>query len=184
LINLNHKSKKLTFISDTHATHQNLIIPTTDFLIHCGDAFNDGNEDELKDFFKWFSEQEATYKIFVAGNHDLIFDLESEEAKVMIPKNIIYLENNYMVIDGISFYSVSARLWLHLYPLEKRNIDFLITHGPGYSVLDLTLGCKTLLKFIENENPKYHLFGHIHEMFGLNITIGKPQFINAASILN
>jgi predicted phosphohydrolase len=139
---------------------------------------------ELNDFFEWFSQQEATYKIFVAGNHDLIFDLEPEEARKMVPKNVIYLENSYTVIDGISFYSVSARPWLHEYPTEKRNIDFLITHGPAYSILDLDLGCETLLKFVETEKPKYHLFGHIHQTAGQTQTIGKTQFINAASILN
>jgi predicted phosphodiesterase len=176
---LHYKSKTLTFISDTHGKHRNLSIPITDFLIHCGDACNDGNEQELKDFFKWFSEQKATHKIFIAGNHDLIFDLEPNEAKAMIPKNIIYLEDSYAVIKGISFYSVSARPWLHQYPQEKRKIDFLLTHGPAYSVLDLNLGCKQLLTFIQKQQPKYHIFGHIHQTANESIVSEKTQFFNA-----
>jgi len=184
LIQIIYKSKKLSFISDTHGNHRELNIPQTDFLIYCGDACTDGNEEELNDFFKWFAEQKATYKIFVAGNHDLIFDLEPHEATLLVPKNIIYLENNYIITEGISFYSVSARPWLHEYPLEKRNIDFLITHGPAYSVLDLKLGCRTLIKFVEQQKPVYHIFGHIHETAGLKKAIGNTHFINVIAPSN
>jgi hypothetical protein len=70
----------------------------------------------------------------------------------MIPKNVIYLENNYTEIAGISFYSVSARPWLHEFPQEKRKIDFLLTHGPAYAILDLNLGCKQLLSYVKIRN--------------------------------
>ncbi len=178
MISIIYTTKKLTFISDTHGNHRSIDIPPTDFLIHCGDACTDGNEEELTDFFIWFAQQKATHKIYIAGNHDLIFDLEPQEAKFLIPKNICYLENSYIIKEGISFYSASARPWLHEYPLEKRNIDFLITHGPAYSVLDLKLGCKSLLKYIEHQQPKYHIFGHIHETAGLKKIIGSTQCIN------
>jgi Icc-related predicted phosphoesterase len=43
----------------------------------------------------------------------------------------------------------------------------LITHGPPYDILDLTIrkdkaGCKGLLKFVEKIKPQVHIFGHIH----------------------
>lgn len=108
LIEFHYKNKKIVTISDTHGHHRELIIPNTDFLIHCGDACTDGNVEQLKDFFQWFSAQRARYKIFVAGNHDLPFDLDLEGAINLITNNVVYLENRYAVMDGISFYSAPA----------------------------------------------------------------------------
>ncbi len=175
---LYYKNKKIIAISDTHGHHRKLSIPECDFLIHCGDACDEGNEDELNDFFQWFSQQRARKKIFIAGNHDHPFDLEPEEALDLIPNNVIYLENQYTVIEGISFYTVAARPWLYEIPEEKRQIDFLLTHGPCKSVLDIKKGCQVLLKFVQKQQPVYHLFGHIHERAQQSVIMGKTHFIN------
>jgi predicted phosphodiesterase len=177
---IEYKSKTLVFISDTHGNHRSLDVPSCDFLIHCGDACTDGDTNQLKDFFEWFAEQAPRYKIFIAGNHDLVFDLDPVEGKSMIPDNILYLENEFTIIEGISFYSVSARPWLHEYPSEIRCIDFLITHGPAYGILDLKLGCKNLKKFILKQKPAYHIFGHIHETGGRKINVKEQVFINVS----
>lgn len=175
---LHFKSKKIIAISDTHGHHRRLIIPETDILIHCGDACDEGDVDQLTDFFQWFSQQPARKKIFIAGNHDHPFDLEPEMALDLIPNNVIYLENQYTVIEGISFYSVSARPWLHESPEEKRTTDFLLTHGPCRSVLDIKKGCPILLKYVQQQQPAYHLFGHIHERAQQSIIKGNTHFIN------
>lgn len=182
MIEINYKSKTIIAISDTHGSHRKLILPKCDILIHCGDACSHGNEEQLYDFLQWFSEQNATHKIFVAGNHDLMFDLEPEDAITILPNNVIYLENRYTTINGISFYSAPARPRLHELPTIDKKIDFLITHGPAHSILDENRGCKTLLKFIEKQKPKFHLFGHIHSNAGLEVTIGDTKFINAGSV--
>ncbi|MBS1642779.1 MAG: metallophosphatase domain-containing protein [Bacteroidetes bacterium] len=163
MITLHYNSKKIIAISDTHGRHKELNIPETDFLIHCGDACTDGDENQLNDFFKWFALQPAKHKIFIAGNHDLVFDLEPERAIDFIPKNVIYIENRFTVIDGITFCSLLARPWMHEKIEEKRHIDFLLTHGPAYSILDLQLGCKKLQTFVQQQQPIFHLFGHIHQ---------------------
>lgn len=177
---IEYKSKTLIFISDTHGNHRSLSVPPCDFLIHCGDACTDGDTNQLKDFFDWFAEQAPRYKIFIAGNHDLIFDLDPIEGKSMIPHNILYLENEYNTIEGISFYSVSARPWLHEYPSEKRPIDFLITHGPAFGILDFKLGCKILKKFILKQNPVCHIFGHIHETGGTRKKVRNCMCVNVS----
>lgn len=65
------------------------------------------------------------------------------------------------------------------------NTDILVTHGPPYGVLDLNMhkqhtGCKDLLNQVLKIKPKLHVFGHIHEGYGVfkneNIT-----FFNASS---
>ena len=178
MIELHFKNKRIIAISDTHGRHRELIIPETDFLIHCGDVCDEGNMEQLTDFFEWFSQQPARKKIFIAGNHDHPFDLEPEEALNLIPNNVIYLENKFTIIEEISFCSVAARPWLHESPEEKRKIDFLLTHGPCRSVLDIKKGCPLLFKFVQQQQPAYHLFGHIHERAQQSIIKGKTHFIN------
>ena len=182
MIEINYKSTNIIAISDTHGFHRKLNLPKCDILIHCGDACSHGNEEQLQDFFKWFSEQQASHKIFVAGNHDLMFDKEPDYAITTLPKNIIYLENSLTTINGIGFYSAPARPWLHQHPKIEIEIDFLITHGPSYSILDENRGCKTLLKFIKIQKPKYHLFGHNHSNAGLEKKIGDTRYINVGSL--
>ncbi len=64
-------------------------------------------------------------------------------------------------------------------------LDILITHGPPYGVLDQLeytkrhIGSNYILKAIERGEPKYHIFGHIHESAGVK-KIGKTTFANVA----
>jgi len=178
---IEYKNKKLVFISGTHGNHRSLPVPPRDFLIHCGDACTDGDTYQLKDFFEWFTEQVPRYKIFIAGNHDLVFDLDPVEGKKIIPDNILLLENKFITIEGISFYSVSARPWLHEYPSEQRPIDFLITHGPAFGILDFKLGCRNLKKFILKQKPVYHIFGHIHKTGGNRKKVGVSYSMNVCN---
>ena len=64
-------------------------------------------------------------------------------------------------------------------------LDVLIPHGPPCGILDQTapagehLGCVELLKAVEAEKPKVHIFGHIHGGAG-TFENGDTRFINAA----
>ena len=66
------------------------------------------------------------------------------------------------------------------------DIDILISHGPPYGVGDSTIrgtneGDDELRKHVEERiKPKFHIFGHIHESYGI-WTNGETTFINAAS---
>lgn len=175
---VSYKGKSIIAFSDTHGFHSQLEIPLSDFLIHCGDACTDGDLIQLKDFFKWFAMQPAKFKIFIAGNHDLPFDLEPEEAVNLVPPNVIYLENKMITLAGITFYSVPARPWLHELPASHKHINFLLTHGPAYSILDSDIGCNLLLSYIRKTPPVYHLFGHIHEHAQQKRVINKTTFCN------
>jgi len=51
-------------------------------------------------------------------------------------------------------------------------IDVLITHGPPFGIGDLTArgdkaGCQDLLEVLERIKPRVHIFGHIHEGYGI-----------------
>ena len=71
--------KRITHISDTHNKHKQLNgkLPGGDILIHSGDISSLGREHEVGGFIKWFNGiDNYTYKIFIAGNHDMSFDRE------------------------------------------------------------------------------------------------------------
>ena len=62
-------------ISDTHTKHRELNLPGGEVLIHAGDFMSSGyGLDDAIDFLNWFNNQKYKHKIFIAGNHDRIFE--------------------------------------------------------------------------------------------------------------
>jgi uncharacterized protein len=59
----------------------------------------------------------------------------------------------------------------------------LVTHGPPYGVLDTTIagesvGSQALRAFVDHYHPRMHLFGHIHESFGIAGTFVNGSYPN------
>lgn len=117
---------KLVLISDTHEKHEQLSVPDGDVLIFAGDMSINGEIDKIKDFANWFKRQTHKYKIFIAGNHDKLFekalpaalkpffpdsmnhrDLNSDGVPytfVTSEEGLYYLEDDYVVIENKMFY--------------------------------------------------------------------------------
>jgi predicted phosphodiesterase len=178
---VNFKNIKILAISDTHGQHRLLDLPEVDIIVHAGDACENGDENQLEDFFKWFSGLPIRHKIFLAGNHDLIFDLEPELGKKLIPSNVTFLENNGIKIEGIHFFGLVARPWMHEIVSLPIHADVLISHGPPKGILDENTGCLILLKVIDDIKPSVHLFGHIHSCGGNSVIVNNTTFYNTAS---
>ena len=117
------ESLTLVCISDTHMRHKYFddTFPNGDVLVHTGDASNFGSFDELKEFALWFAQQPHKYKIFVPGNHDMLFDekfydvyykewtIGKKESSLKIKQlmaklGIIVLIDESIVIENIKFY--------------------------------------------------------------------------------
>jgi Icc-related predicted phosphoesterase len=65
--------------------------------------------------------------------------------------------------------------------------DILISHRPPYGILDARnanfYGCPDLLvAVLLKVSPRYHLFGHVHDAYGIEKQCG-TTFVNA-SLLN
>jgi len=66
------------------------------------------------------------------------------------------------------------------------NTDILVTHGPPLGFGDqnkrnVRCGCVELLHSVQQRiKPKYHIYGHIHEGYGLR-SDGETCFVNAAT---
>jgi len=189
---------KLHIISDTHTRHGELDLPGGEVLIHAGDFMSSGyNVGELHNFLKWFEDQDYKHKIFIAGNHDRIFEDDPFLAKEIVDMyafNINYLQDEELVIDGIKFYGSPWTPefcgWAFALPKDPRSAeerfakipndtDVIISHGPAYGMLDQIvhpvspnaskehLGCKQLRDAINRVNPKVHICGHIHSSQGV-----------------
>lgn len=181
-------------MSDSHNRHDSLIIPECDLLLHAGDATGMGYEHEIRKFAQWFNKQPAKHKIFVLGNHELMFEKKLPESKQWFydecPNGIILI-NEEINIEGLSIWGSPWTPWFHNWAfnavrgeeirkhwdLIPNNIDVLITHGPAHGILDIVwdvsmsypkerVGCFDLLDAIKRTKPVLHFCGHIHGSHG------------------
>lgn len=202
----------ITFISDTHTKHRKLDLPGGDLLIHAGDLMNSGySAYEIQDFCKWFESQDYDATAFIAGNHDRMFENDSNlVAEIVNSYGINYMQDNSFEFgdfpDGTvkiygspwqpEFYNWAFNLPRCGEELDKvwsdipEDVDILVTHGPPQGHLDISgppynepnLGCELLRARVDEIKPKIHVFGHIHGGYGYKFYEG-THFINAA-VLN
>jgi Icc-related predicted phosphoesterase len=177
-------------------------LPDADMIIHCGDFTSVGHGHEIRNFMKWYSGlNQYSHKIIIAGNHDRLFETNRILALEDVPKNVIYLEDSGIEIEGIKFYGSPVQLpflnWAFNRPEEKLiehwqaipdNTDVLITHSPPYGIMDFGkytnhhAGSPSLyFEVVQRIKPKIHCFGHIHSDYGIKI-IENTTFINASNL--
>lgn len=179
-----YKNHKIFAFSDTHGMHHKLEIPENiDILICAGDGIQGFSEKEFPHFLRWYASIPAKLRIFVAGNHEIFFDLYPQRAKSFIPSEITLLENQEIEFDGIRFCSVVARPYLKNEVQIPENVDFLITHAPIKGILDDDIGCPNLRTLVTESAPKYHIFGHIHRQ-GLQQWQGEKTIFCNVSYFN
>lgn len=201
-------NKTATIISDTHTMHKGLEnkynLCSADYIIHCGDITGKGTEYTIRDFLNWFNNlSQFKYKIFIAGNHDILFETSPNLIKEILEEypNIIYLEDNGVELEGIKFWgspvSKPFMNWAFNRPEKKlkehwkaipNDVDILITHTPPYKMMDFGIfskeytGSPSLYDEVINRiKPKIHCFGHIHNGYGI-IKYNNIQFINASNL--
>jgi Icc-related predicted phosphoesterase len=176
---------KFVLVSDTHAFHDNLYIPGGDVLIHAGDLTHMGELNDVVAFNDFLGTLPHSHKIVIAGNHDFCFERIPGEA-IPLLTNATYLQDSAVTIDGVKFYGSPWQPWFgdwafnrhrgsHIrekWELIPGDTDVLITHGPPFGYLDKTyherhVGCRDLMATITRLKPKLHVFGHIHEAYGI-----------------
>ena len=162
--------------SDTHGAHRELRVPEeADIIICAGDAVEDDLKGgEYDDFIEWFSSLPAKWKIFVPGNHELSFELGQAEAieQAMTARGITVLQDAVEDCDGVIIGSISSNSIIADSDIPHE-LDILITHMPPYGILDQDLGSTDILNFVLKAQPRWHLFGHIHETEGQQFQLGR-----------
>jgi Icc-related predicted phosphoesterase len=190
--------KKIVCVSDIHNDF-NFMISDCDILLIAGDFSSFGRRDETERFFKWLSKQPAKHKVFICGNHEIGWQQEPSYFQGFVDEmeNVYHLKHNSVEIDGVKIFgspfTPQFGRWAFMYQEEigrniweaiPENVDFLLTHGPCYGILDEVVrgekaGCPYLLREVQKKKPKYHIFGHIHESYGI-FDGGYTTFINCS----
>lgn len=178
-------------------------------MVHSGDLMNSGwSEWEITDFCKWFASQDYDAKVFIAGNHDHLFEKNLESVMQIVNSyDIDYLQDSEIGFgrtDGpiARIWGSPWQPWFHnwafnlprdgeelkaRWDLIPESVDLLITHGPPMGHLDVSgspwferdLGCRLLRERVDVIKPKIHVFGHIHGSYGYKFHNG-THFINAS----
>lgn len=193
---------KIVCISDTHGYHNQIKdLPDGEMIIHAGDISDIGTFKQIYDFVKWYSSLPYKHKVFIAGNHDFGLYRVGVGYKISImemfrKEGLTYLEDKGITIEGVKIWGSPITPTFGNWAFMKDrgddikqhwdkipdDTDILITHGPPQKILDLTTqnihaGCADLL-YCE-KYPKYHIFGHIHEGYGIE-EINDTTYINAS----
>jgi len=188
---------QIVAMSDTHMSEHEIKVPDGDVLIFAGDMCNRGGIEEVAAFGASLMSYPHKHKIVIAGNHDRVFEQDGNVAGLML-HDCIYLQDGLVEIDGVKIYGSPWQPefcgWAFNLPrgedLKRKwdmipeDTDILVTHGPPYGILDMNsrnynVGSKTLLDAVQRVQPKYHIFGHIHEGYGM-VKQCDTYFINAS----
>jgi len=140
---------------------------------------------------------ESYEQTWMRFGHPEKYDCQLVKAKLT---NCTYLEDEAVEVLGFKIYGSPWQPWFYdwafnlprgpacqeKWSLIPNDIDILVTHGPPLGHGDLCkhggrAGCVNLLDEIERRiKPKYHVFGHIHEGYGIT-TNGQTIFVNAST---
>lgn len=130
---------------------------------------------------------------------DSVQEKDSKSIKMELT-NCVYLEDRSTTIYGLKFYGSPwqpefcgwgfnlprGRALLDKWDMIPDDTDVLITHTPPVGYGDLCAsgtraGCVDLLHTVQKRvRPKYHIYGHIHEGYGVR-SDGKTVFVNAST---
>jgi len=190
---------RVVCISDTHTQCRRVEIPPGDVLIHAGDLTGSGSLEELASEAAWLRTMPHTHKVIIAGNHDFCFERCGEAARALCD-GLIYLEDAEVTVAGLRIYGSpwQPRFFDWAFNLDRgeplrrvwsmipEGLDVLVTHGPPRSLGDRTaageaVGCDDLLDATRRTAPTYHVFGHIHEGYGVHRE-GSTTYVNASTV--
>jgi predicted phosphohydrolase len=136
-------------------------------------------------FNDFLGRQPHPHKVVIAGNHDWAFALTPRRARALIT-HATYLEDAEATVAGLRIWGSPWQPefmdWAFNLPpgeplrqkwdLIPDGVDVLITHGPPRGHGDALpngarVGCPELLAAVRRVRPRLHVFGHIHEGYGV-----------------
>ncbi len=197
---------KIISLSDTHEFQKDLHVPDGDILIHCGDFSLAASIDGLIDFNNWLGTLPHAYKVVIAGNHDRYRNTLLRKTIT----NAIYLENESVEIEGLkiwgspytpsfsgmrrglSFYRTPGKQMGKIWKRIPQDVDILVTHGPPVGILDRVMRGNDIgnhagdgmlaANLCRLNNCLIHMFGHIHEGYGILNIEGGRTYINCSVV--
>jgi len=220
---------KIVAIADIHGTLPE-DLPDGDVLTISGDICPDfmiagdggpivgSQRNWLKNhFLRWCDKLIESGKfcdiVFVAGNHDFVFEKPIKIQHLNFKERVHYLQDSSVTIDGVNFYGLPwctfCGAWAFMgskealerkYSKIPEGTDVLLSHGPvkGYGddvesynvMLGMKeiehVGSKSLLDNVIRVMPRYVCTGHIHcgSHREFTLDLEKPVTIVNVAILN
>lgn len=197
---------RIVAISDTHGGHHDIKLPAGDILVHCGDFCTNGVLPDTLAFLNWFNMHPHKHKVFVAGNHDWIFEKSPGVVQGLLKQfpEIHYLQDNGVELEGLKFWGSPIQPTFYNWAFNRNRgseikwhwdkipegTDVLITHGPPYGICDEAYrrgfdttehtGCRDLFDATLRIAPKLHLFGHIHYSGQTSYVAPKTTYANVS----
>lgn len=186
---------KLLHLSDTHGQHRQLgPLPPADILVHSGDFMSNGSDqNELLDFLNWLRDLPYAHKVIVSGNHDLLM-YKRPFPEGLSDGTLHILHNSSVCIMGLKFHGLPMYIpdilsgaYFRFIADIPQDTDILVSHEPPLGILDRPKGQflkpypshAELTERVREIRPRYHLFGHEHDAYGILKQDG-TVFSNAA----
>jgi Icc-related predicted phosphoesterase len=188
-------------VSDLHGHFPKL--EGGDLLIVAGDLTD---TDQLYDyilFYSWLHKQKYKHYIFISGNHDNC--VQKKEVLLNNLADTTYLCDSGTEFEGLKIWGspwtkrfegenprclaftcdTDAELAKH-WALIPPDTDILITHSPPHGILDRVksgeiVGSPSLERTTRDYPLKLHVFGHIHESYGILRENG-VDYVNASIV--
>lgn len=176
-------------------------------MIHAGDLSMGGTYQEIMKEMDWLAARPHDKVIFTPGNHDIQFEKEGPQFGTLSDlaqmAGLVCLIHRPFFYDGLMFFGSPwtprfGHGWAYNADADKRSVlwddipssaDVVITHGPPQNYGDKTydgqvVGCEYLRDaLVHRIKPKLHIFGHIHEAYGVytHPVVG-TTFVNASVV--
>lgn len=164
---------RIVCMSDTHDEFPALVgpdwgVPPGDVAVHAGDVSVRGTAPEIEQFIQAFWGLPHRTKVFVAGNHDRLFERNPEYAETLVLKaggtyvkpgriagdltGLVYLQDSGCYVDGLLVWGSpwSPRFFDWSFQTDEgpktraiwrgipADVDVLVTHTPPRGVMDLS----------------------------------------------
>lgn len=195
---------RFVLLSDTHGSHEDVVVPDGDILIHAGDFMGAPSHwPTLKGFAKWLGSLPHRRKIVIPGNHDGLLQMQPSVSKqqLLMYEGVDVLIHESLEVDGWRIFGSPwtpqfynwffmtethadrQRLWSQI----PDDTQILVTHGPPKDILDpdrfgRSVGDLALRDRVDQLRPRLHVFGHLHSGAG-RLEGSSTTFVNA-SVMN
>jgi Icc-related predicted phosphoesterase len=178
-------------------------VPACDVLVIAGDVCPDYRADVVGKQLQWIElvfrpwlRRQPAKKVFVVwGNHDFVGERVGDDVfgadatllhmDVVEHAGVKWFGSPFTFTTGRwAFDSPEASVRAAGYP----SCDVMVTHGPPYRSFDEVyegeyVGCRGLADRVARERPWLHVFGHIHEGGGQQLTLPNGSIVaNVASV--
>lgn len=196
---------KVVCVADLHGRLPE--IPECDVLVIAGDICPDvervywdadlsraGQTQWLADEYYLWEQQVPAREIFATpGNHDWVSKFpENCRSKMFVDETVEFEEKKFYFTPWVS----NCGDWNYILDRSRRKgmfayipykLDLLVMHAPAFGVGDMTYsnepaGCPEMRAAIQQKQPRYATFGHIHEgqRYGREFRLGGTKLFHAS----